>query len=321
MPRRPPDSDNHLSRQFTLRDLQVLFSVAQFGSMAKAATHLGITQPTVSQAIADLERAVGLRLLDRSPKGVVPTIYGDIVLKRGLEAFDALRQGMRDIEHLATTGAGDIWIGSAETWLAGFVPAIVQRLARSHPKLVVHASYANASDFEFQKLRERKLDLMVGRISKPEIDDDLSAEILFEEPHHVVVAASNPWASCRKVTLAELMNERWIFSEQNNIVTSLVAEAFRAIGLKLPQASVVTASMNLHLPLLASGNYVTTLPRSILKYCAKRWSLETLPIDLGINSPVGIFTLKHRILSPAVQPFIENARSEAKLLTANMLTK
>src|SRR6266436_2885062 len=110
--------------------------------MAKAASHLGITQPTVSQAIADLEHAVGVRLLDRSPRGVVPTIYGDIFLKRGIEAFDALKQGMRDVESLLSEGTGDIWIGSAETWLAGFVSAIIQRLAQRHPKIVVHATYA-----------------------------------------------------------------------------------------------------------------------------------------------------------------------------------
>jgi DNA-binding transcriptional LysR family regulator len=141
-------------------------------------------------------------------------------------------------------------------------------------------------------------------------------EILFEEPHYVVVAASNPWARRRKVTLAELTNERWILSEHSNVVTSLVSGAFRANGLELPRANVVTASMMLHLPLLASTNYVTTLPYSILRYCADRWSLKILPIDLGIKSPVGIFTLRNRTPSPVVQPLIEEARAEAKLLTA-----
>jgi len=72
--------------------------------------------------------------------------------------------------------------------------------------------------------------------------------------------------------------------------------------------------MILHLPLLASGDYVTTLPYSILRYSIGRWSLKVLPIDLGIRSPVGIFTLKQRTLSPVVQLFLEAARAEAKLL-------
>jgi DNA-binding transcriptional LysR family regulator len=315
------NADVRLGRRVTFRDLQILFSVVQLGSMAKAATQLSVTQPTVSQAIADLEDAVGVRLLDRSPQGVTPTAYGEAFLKRGLEAFDALRQGMRDIERLATPGAGDIWIGSAETWLGGFVPTVIRRLAENYPAVVIHAAHANASDFDFLALRERKLDLMIGRILNSQVDGDMDVEVLFEEPHRVVVAAHNPWTRHRRVTLADLKDERWIFSERSNIVTSLVSEAFRAKGLDLPAARVVTTSMILHLPLLAAGDYITTLPYSILRYCLERWSLNVLPIELGIRSPVGIFTLKQRTLSPVVQLFIEAARAEAKLLQEEISKK
>lgn len=307
-------SDDRLGRRLTLRDLQIFFAVVRLGSMAKAAAQLAVSQPTVSQAIADLEDAVGVRLLDRGPQGVTATAYGEIFLKRGWEAFDALKQGMRDVERLAAPGAGDVWIGSAETWLGGFIPMAIERLAATHPKIVVHAVHANASDFDFQALRERKLDLMIGRILAPQTDDDLNLEILFEEPHHVVVAKTHTWADRKSVKLAQLIDQRWIFSERSNIVTSLVANAFRNEGLDLPSASVITTSMMLHLPLLATTNYITTLPHSIFRYCAERWSLTKLPVDLGIRSPVGIFTLKNRTLTPVVQLFVEAARAEAEAL-------
>src|SRR5712671_2819348 len=191
MPPRAPNSDNRISHRLKLRDLHILFTVVESGSMAKAASHLAITQPTVSEAIAELEDAVGARLLDRGPHGVALTIYGQMFLKRGLEAFDALRQGMRDVEFLAATGAGDVWIGSSEVLLVGFVPAIVQRLARDHPKIIVHATEVNPSDFDFQKLRNRRLDLMLGRLVTSEIDEELSKEILFEESFSIVVGAAN----------------------------------------------------------------------------------------------------------------------------------
>src|SRR5216684_38138 len=221
MPPPTPDPDRRLGSLVRLRDLQILIHVVQLGSMAKAASQLGLSQPTVSQAIADLEHAVGARLLDRSPKGVVPTIYGDIFLKRGLEAFDVLRQGLRDVERVATPGTGDIWVGSSDTWLIGFIPAVIRRLAHRHPNIAIHATEANASDFEFHKLRERRLDLMIGRIERSRIDDDLNAEVLYEEPFHVVVGARNPLADHRQITLAALTNERWMISESSNVVTSL----------------------------------------------------------------------------------------------------
>ena len=156
---------------------------------------------------------------------------------------------------------------------------------------------------------------MIGRIDRSRIDDDLTAEVLYEEPFHVVVGARNPLADRRKVTLAALMNERWMISESNNVVTSLVSGVFRANGFEFPRASVFTASTSLFLPLLASGRYITVLPNSVLRYSAEHWSLKILPIDLEIISPVGIFTLKNRTLSPVVQLFAEEARLEARTLT------
>jgi DNA-binding transcriptional LysR family regulator len=314
MARASLDPDRRLGRRLTLRDLQIMIHVVQLGSMAKAAAHLAISQPTVSQAIADLEGAIGVRLLDRSPKGAVPTMYGEIFLKRGLEVFDVLKQGMRDIERVAKPGSGDIWIGSSDTWLCGFVPAIIQRLGRRHPNVVVQTSDANASDADFHKLRERRLDLMIGRVATSRFEDDLSVEILYEEPIHVVAGAHHHWADRRKVTLAQLVNETWMFAEPANLVTSLASEAFRTYGIELPRASVVTASMWVFLPLLASGKYLTVLPDTVVRYCGDQWSLKVLPIDLAIRSPVGIFTLKNRTLTPIVQLFIEEARSETGFL-------
>ena len=103
----------------------MLISVAQHGSMAKAAAHLAVTQPAISQAIADLERAVGVQLVDRGPRGVNLTTYGEKLLKRTTEAFDALKQGMRDIEFFSDPGSGEVSIGADMSYIAGGFLAIM----------------------------------------------------------------------------------------------------------------------------------------------------------------------------------------------------
>src|ERR1700731_1294208 len=90
--------DSFIGRGIPLRDLHVFFTVTQRGSMAKAARDLGITQPAVSRVIADLEHALGVRLLDRGPQGVEATIYGRALLKCGLTVFDDLKQGVKELE-------------------------------------------------------------------------------------------------------------------------------------------------------------------------------------------------------------------------------
>ena len=84
-----------------------------------------------------------VRLLDRRPQGVASTIYADALLKRGAVVFDELRQGVRDIEHLADPSAGQVRIGCAESFMAGLLPAIIERLLRRCPKIVVHAGFAH----------------------------------------------------------------------------------------------------------------------------------------------------------------------------------
>src|SRR5215475_13245777 len=106
------DELERIERRLKLHDVRVLISVAETGSMSKAAERLGTSQPAVSRAISDLEHALGVSLLDRSPAGVEPTEYGYALIKRGLAAFDELRQGIEDIEFIADPTAGVLRLGS-----------------------------------------------------------------------------------------------------------------------------------------------------------------------------------------------------------------
>ncbi len=308
------DWDHSIGRHLRLRDLQLLSTVVQSGSMAKAAARLGISQPSISEAIANLEGALGVRLLDRSPRGIEPTIYATALLKRGLVIFDELRQGMREIQCLADPTIGEVRIGCPETLTAGFLPAIIDRTSRSHPQIVFHVVHEDSATSEFRELRERNIDLMLGRVIEPGpiLDDELHAEILFKEEYFVVAGAESPWARRRKVSLADLVHEPWIHMPSSNPLSSLLAEAFHAQGLEVPRTSVSCFSMHLRIHLLATGRYLTIIPNSMLRFNAKRWSLKALPIDLGIKRRLGaIITLKHRTLGPTAQLFIDHARQVA----------
>lgn len=316
---RSADWDGRIGRHLKLRDLHVLLAVVQLGSMAKAASHLSITQPAISQAIADLERAVGVRLLDRSPRGVVPTIYGETLLKRGIEAFDSLKQGMRDIEFLLQPGSGEVCVGADMSYIAGgFLSEIIQRLASRHPRLAVHVVETTTSTAapEFRELRERTVDLMLGRLSSPIVADDLQVQTLFDESIVVVAGAQSRWADRRDIELAELADEPWILAPPNNVARSLVEDAFRAKGLEPPRPRVTTYSMQLRMQLLSSGRYLTVFTDSTVRYSAERWSLAVLPVKLGPRLPVVALTLKDRTLTPSVQLFIDQVRELTKTMRA-----
>jgi DNA-binding transcriptional LysR family regulator len=309
MSKRLTDWESRIGRRLRLRDLHVLAEVVKFGSMAKAAAQLRLTQPAISQAVADLESALGVRLLDRSPRGVTPTAYGEALLRRGTEAFDALSQGIKDIEFLSDPGRGEVWVGASESYISGgYLSAVITHLAAHYPRVAIHVVEANTAAMEFRELRERKVDIMLGRISGPVLDDDLDVEVLYEEPIVVAAGANHRLARRRQVELAELSDESWILAPPSTAVRELVGAAFHAEGLTPPRLSVTTYSMQLRMQLLATGNYLTSVPASLLRFNAERWSLTALPVTLGKPLPVVIVTLKHRTLNPAAQLFIEHAR-------------
>jgi DNA-binding transcriptional LysR family regulator len=246
MPTRPvAELDRRLGRRLRLRDIQMLSAVVQWGSMAKAAKHLAMSQPAVSEAIAQLEDALRVRLLDRSPTGVEPTIYADALLKRGNVVLDELQQGIRDIEFLANRGAGEVRVGCPEFIAAGLAPAIIERLSRQYPDVTTHFVDATAGFKEFRALRERAIDLMLARVPDRLPASDLEVEILFEERYFVVAGCNSPWARRRNVVLADLMHERWILQPHLNVMRPIIETAFAAHGLALPREKVSSFSMHL----------------------------------------------------------------------------
>src|SRR4051794_14118763 len=192
-------SPDQIGRRLKLRQLEVFSAVVECGTMGKAAEQLSISQPVVSKAIADLEYTLGVRLLDRGPKGVEPTLYGHSLLKRGITIFDELRESVKEIQFLADPNAGELRIGCTETMTAGLVSAVIERLSKRYPRMNFHLALADVETLQSHFLRERKSELVVGRVLSADPDPDITAESLFYEQHVVVTKPPNKWLKRRKI--------------------------------------------------------------------------------------------------------------------------
>src|SRR5215208_7899686 len=152
------DWDSHIGRRLRLRDLRVFLIVMQAGSLAKAAKQLRVTQPAVSQVIAELEHNVGAKLFDRGRRGVEPTVYAHALISRSRAAFDELRQGLRDIEFLADPEAGELRIGATTATAGVLLPPLLHRFSQRYPRVVVHVEEVPIPAVDASGLRDRKLD-------------------------------------------------------------------------------------------------------------------------------------------------------------------
>jgi DNA-binding transcriptional LysR family regulator len=303
---------DRIGRRIKLRDLHILQAVAEHGSMAKAARHLAISQPVVSKVIADLEREVGRPLLDRDRHGAEPTIYGAALLKHGLAAFDELRQSVKAIEYLADPERGELRIATQSVMVAGFLPAVIRSLHRRHPNITIDVKLSVESDRLHRELRDRNVDLILGRILTPFAEEDLAAEVLFNDTTVIVAGRRSGWVRRRKIQLVDLINEPWVLPVAGSAGELIAAEMFRLSGLEMPSRGAVRAAMPMHAALVANGPYLSTLPGSVVRFGGNHLSIKILPIKVPVApSPVGIVILKRRTISPVAQLFIEHARKVA----------
>ncbi|GEP61757.1 LysR family transcriptional regulator [Reyranella soli] len=226
--------------------------------MAKAAAELAIAQPAVSRAIADIERTLGVRLLDRGHHGIEPT-----PLATGCRAASHRQFGKRGSRsasgrdrpiHPAASG---IRLDVAQTVLG---------------------------TFDYRELRERKIDLWLGWTPANFAAEDLVVESLLNDPRVVVAGKQSRWVRFSRLDLAYLADEPWILPPPDTFPGAAVAELFRAGGVDMPPTPLTTLSIHLCCRLSASGKFIALLPSSIVKFGGRDLDLKTLPIELPRTS-------------------------------------
>jgi DNA-binding transcriptional LysR family regulator len=313
------DWDSRIGRRLRLRDLHVFSTVVRLGSMGKAAKELGVSQPAVSEIIADLEYVLGARLLDRMTRGISVTVYGAALERRIVAAFDELKQGVKDIEFLLDPTVGEVRIGCAESVSAAILQPICEAFMKQFPRVVLDVDNVNTLSFA-QRLRDRSLDVVLVRgglpLEDPQLISEFKVEPLYDDRLVIAVGRHSPWARRRKLSLVDLRDERWILSDSGLWNYQVIADAFRACGAEMPRISMKTISVHLRANLVATGGFITTFPQSVLDLYADRFGLKALPLQLpGAPWPVKIATLKHRTLSSAAERFIACAHETASMAT------
>jgi DNA-binding transcriptional LysR family regulator len=304
------DWSDRIGRRIKFRDLHILMSVADTGSMAKAAAKLRISHPAVSKAISEIEGTLGVRLFDRGSQGAELTAYGEVLLRCGINVFDEMRQGLRSLEHLSDPNSGEVRLGCTDIILHSLVPAIVQRFSKSHPGVQLDVKLTNPGEHQIQELRERKIDLLITRaIGK---QDDFHSEVLFDEPFVFVVGARSELGRKHRISLKDIIEGNWVLPPYDSAPGALVAEVFRANDFSPPKPLVKTIAIQLTVSLIASGEFVGILPMSVAALSAHQAALRVLPSkSAGPRISAEIVFLKNRTISAPVESFIKSVREMA----------
>lgn len=307
---RDTTSDRFIRSHLKTRHLVLLVELGRHASIMHAAQAAGVTQPAASKLIGELEHALGVTLFERLPRGVVPTWYGKVLIRRAgaaLAEMDAAHQEI--MQGLAGVG-GRVALGSVLTPSVSLVPHAVRLVKERAPQVQIVVT-VDTSKALVEQLAAGELDIVIGRILDAGAAAELSFEPLADETHCLIVRAGHPWLERRDLSLEEISRSAWILPPAGRLREQLM-ELFVSKGLGQPTDTVETMSLSLVPQLLADSDRIVALPVELVKDHLDLGKLAVLPFDLGVRAGVyGIVTRKRHLLSPSAEAMFEALR-EAK---------
>lgn len=304
-----------LDPRLKLRHLQALVSLSACRSVLASAHALARTPSAVSKSLSELEALVGCRLFERTRRGLVPTVAGERLLvqvQRGLGLLgDAIDEAAG---RSAAQGPPALTIGVLPTAASIVAPAAVQQFHARHPDALVRV--VEGTNIELlDRLRQRGLDFVIGRLADASLMFELSFEPLYEEPLVLVAAAGHPLAGVRALALAQLCAHPVVLPDAGTIVRAALDPVLIAGGVRRPPRTIETLSAQFARELVAQGDAVWFCAPGVVTNDLAEGRLVTLDLDLGATRrAVGLSVRSDEPLSPPAAELAELMRAQARRL-------
>jgi DNA-binding transcriptional LysR family regulator len=306
-----PRSDRFVRSHLKTRQLVLLVELGRHGSILHAAQAANLTQPAASKLLADLEHVLGVKLFERLPRGVAPTWYGEVMIRRAGAALAELDAGHQEVMELLSGLSGRVAVGAVLTPSTTLLPAAIVALKARQPRVHVAVS-VDTSKILIQQLQNGDLDLVIGRVLDSESAAQLSFEPLTDEPHTLVVRAGHPLAGRDDLRLAELATQSWILPPAGSILRDRLTALFLSAGLDQPQQTVETLSLPVITSLLGQSDMVSALPVELVKPYIEAGLLTALSFDFGLRMDAyGIVTRRGHQLAPGAELMLQCLREQA----------
>ena len=245
-----------------LRHLRYFVAVADELSFTGAARRLGITQPSLSSQIKQLETEVGTPLLRRETRGIELTDAGKLMFEEARLILTEVERAKTGVARRARGETGKINIGSAgATYFHPLIPTIIHEFRKEHPDVVLIPEESNTS-LALARLLAGAIDLAFLR--PPFSTDGLKFVPLVQEPIVMVLPAWHPLAHSKSAPLSALAQERIILFTRtiNPAVYDAILAAFVRAGFS-PQLAQEAPQVASAIPMVAAGLGITLVPESM----------------------------------------------------------
>ncbi len=290
-----------MDRRIKFRHLDAFSGIARAGSFKKAATELSLSQPAISKALKELEDILGVTLMERDRSGIKLTQKGEVFLQFAEQSTAALRHGFRSVRS-SSDADEHLSIGVLPSVASGLLPDAISSFLDGNPDTLLEVYEGPHNDLT-SRLRSGKLDLVIGRLGRPQSMQGLVFRQLYSE--EVVVVAS-PQSDATSVHRFEDLDKfRVLYPPQESAIRPLVARMLISRGVPLFRNRIETTSAAFGRALtLTELDTVWVISRGVVLNDIQEGRLVRLDIDTGPTvGAVGIMSIADDVPTPAIRAF------------------
>jgi DNA-binding transcriptional LysR family regulator len=301
-----------LKARLKTRQLLLLIALDDYRNIHRAADELHMTQPAASKQIKDLEEMLDVKLFERLPRGMEPTIYGETMIRHARMALTSLALAHDDILTLKAGLTGQVEVGVIMTPAMALLPRAIARVKEEAPLLRIGVQL-ETSNLLLDKLQHGTLDFMIGRIFDTGDTSGLIYEELTEEPACAVVRPGHPLLERKNLSLQDIAPLPWIVPPHGSILRYRFDMMFRRAGLEPPANVVDTTAMLMITALLQQTDSLHVMPIEVAQYYASLNVMRILPIEIPCKMDAfGIIRHQDHLLSPGADLLLRAVRAAAK---------
>ena len=294
-----------------LQQLRHFLAAVRLGNIGRAADEQRITQSGLSRSIKNLEDQLGLPLLKRHPRGVVPTAYGSRLVPHANALINREQSAVDDLRSMSKVQAGAVSVGITWNYSHYFTPKIFTDLLNSHSGIRIKVKSGTYIEL-FESLRRDELDLVFGLIAAGHQHPDCKVEDLVTTRSIIVGSQNHPLARKRKITAEHLSKAEWALLDSEGFQKAF-DNFFYVAGLPLPEKTFETNSFALLKHIVLTSTLLTILPREIVQDDLTSKQVAHIKTDTPADfTRAGLVYRSDSVVTPAMELVMKTIRSEAK---------
>lgn len=284
------------------RQIALINALAEHRNLRRAAAAMHTTQPAASLLLQQLEERLGVQLFERLPRGMEPTLYGEVLIRFAQGVTHEFGHAEAEIAELGRGASGLVRIGT----VMGPVPTILTRgllaFKAAHPKVRI-AIEVGTSDTLLPSLIRGDFDVVLGRLPDRLSHPDLDIE-LFErgEQMRVIARPDHPLTRLDPLALCDLVPMTWILHPVGSPMRLRVESALTQAGMIDALDIVETASILAATAMMETSDMISVVPNDVAQYYARYAMVSVLPVELPVSMVnLGLLTRRSRPMSAAVR--------------------